>query len=917
MLLGRNDERLALGRLFAQARDGRSGVLALVGEPGIGKTALLDHAARNADGLRVLRARGIESEAEIPFAGLGELLGPVRHAVDRIPAPQASALAGALALGPASARDRFAIGAATLSLLCASAEQEPLALLIDDAHLLDGSSAAALLFAARRLVADPIALVLTAREGEPSLLDGSDLRVLRIAGLNRSDAARLLAPADVPDDTIERLYRATGGNPLALLELAPDAARLAIVPSAGPVPISVSIATAFLHRFGRLPESTRRMLVLTATNDGGDLGVLGRAAGSIGLDIDDLAAAEGAGLVTIDLGQVEFRHPLARAAMYASAAPQERRQAHAALAAALGDRELDRRAWHLAAATIGPDDHACRALEQAGTRARRRNAFAVAAAAFERGATLAVSDASRAQLLFDAGEAAWLAGDWHRTTSLLDQAQLHAADPQLDARISHLRGQLAMRRGPVMDGYPLMVDAAEQIAEVDPERAVVMLAEAVHGCFYAGATRAMVSASERAVALAHGLDSRRAAFFAAMATGMALVADGHGEAGAAATRRAVEILDESDELRDDPRLLSWAATGALWLREAHAGRAQIDRAFALARGQSAVGVLPFLLHHLARDQATTDQWSAAEASYDEAVRLGRETGQRVELAASLAGLAWLEARQGREAACRAHAAEAARLCDELGVGLYGIWAIQALGDLELGLGRASAAAEHHEAQAEALRTRGIADVDLSPAPELVDAYLRLGRPDDAATLADDFVAQATAKGQPWAMARAARCRGLLAGPAELESCFEAALALHRGTPDLFETGRTQLAYGGCLRRARQRVLARAQLREALDTFEGLGAQPWAEQARVELAATGETARRRNAHTLDDLTPQERQIARLLADGSTTREAAAALFLSPKTIEYHLRHVYAKLGIRSRDQLVTALAGDHASSDELN
>jgi hypothetical protein len=217
----------------------------------------------------------------------------------------------------------------------------------------------------------------------------------------------------------------------------------------------------------------------------------------------------------------------------------------------------------------------------------------------------------------------------------------------------------------------------------------------------------------------------------------------------------------------------------------------------------------------------------------------------------------------------------------LGVGLYGIWAIQALGDLELGLGRASAAVEHHEAQAEALRARGIADVDLSPAPELVDAYLRLGRPDDAARVAPDFVAQATAKGQPWALARAARCRGLLAGPTELEARFETALALHRSTPDLFETGRTQLAYGACLRRARKRVRARAQLRDALNTFERLGAQPWAEQARTELAATGETARRRDAHTLDDLTPQERQIARLLADGSTTREAAAALFLSPR------------------------------------
>jgi len=388
------------------------------------------------------------------------------------------------------------------------------------------------------------------------------------------------------------------------------------------------------------------------------------------------------------------------------------------------------------------------------------------------------------------------------------------------------------------------------------------------------------------------------------------VADGQGEAGATAAREAVEILEQSDELRDDPRLLVWAAIGPMWLREAKAGRGLVDRAFEEARARAAVGVMPLLLHHLARDQATTDQWAAAEASYDEAIRLGRETGQRVELAASLAGLAWLEARQGREALCREHAGEAAQLCQELGVRLYGVWATQALGDLELGLGRPAAAIEHHEAQAQALRRRGIADVDLSPAPDLVDAYLRLGRDDDAAAIAADFVRQAEAKGQPWARARAARCRGLLAAPDELESCFQEAIQLHERTPDGFETGRTRLAYGARLRRTRRRVRARDQLRAALEIFERLGAQPWADQAAAELAATGETARRRDVSTLDELTPQEAQIARLLADGKTTREAAAAVFVSPKTVEYHLRHIYSKLGIHSRDELVAAFKPPH-------
>jgi DNA-binding CsgD family transcriptional regulator len=384
------------------------------------------------------------------------------------------------------------------------------------------------------------------------------------------------------------------------------------------------------------------------------------------------------------------------------------------------------------------------------------------------------------------------------------------------------------------------------------------------------------------------------------------VADGEGEAGAAAVRRAVGILEESDELRDDPRLLAWVVFGPMWLREADAGRGLMARALEQARSQAAVGVLAAVLPYIARDQATSDQWPTAETSFDEAIRLARETGQRTELAVSLAGLACLEARQGRERECREHAAEATTICTELGMGVHAAWAVQALGDLELGLGRPAAALEHHRAQADALSSLGIADVDLSPAPELVESYLRLGHQEEATRVAADFVNDAEAKGQPWALARAARCRGLLAEPEGLDSCFEEALRIHARTPDAFETGRTHLAYGASLRRGRKRVRARDELRAALEIFDHLGARPWADQAGAELAATGETARRRDPSTLDELTPQELHIARLLAEGHTTREAAAAIFLSPKTVEYHLRHIYDKLGIHSRTELVAAL-----------
>jgi DNA-binding CsgD family transcriptional regulator len=297
----------------------------------------------------------------------------------------------------------------------------------------------------------------------------------------------------------------------------------------------------------------------------------------------------------------------------------------------------------------------------------------------------------------------------------------------------------------------------------------------------------------------------------------------------------------------------------------------------------------------------------AEATYREAIDLARESGQQTELVFGLAGLAWLQARRGREQECRALAAEALALSEQLGARLHRIWTTAALGELELALGQEAKAVAHFERQRELLRETAISDVDLSPGAELVDAYLRLGRGEEAARVAAGFIAAAEAKGQPWSLARALRCRGLLADDGELAAPFEAALGEHARTPDAFEEARTRLAYGQRLRRARQRVLAREQLRAAADTFERLDARPWADRARSELAATGETVRRRDPSTLDELTPQELQIALLLGEGRTTRETAAALFLSPKTIEYHLRHIYIKLDIHSREELAGALA----------
>ncbi len=910
MLLGRDHEQQALVRLLRDACDGGSGVLAIVGEAGIGKSALLGYAADHAAGMSVLRARGVQSEAHIPFAGLFELLRPALPWIDRIPVPQAAALESALALRPASAPGRFAVGAATLSLLAAYAEAAPVAVLVDDAHWLDGSSADALLFAVRRLVADPVAVVLTVRQGEPSLLDGADLPALPLRGLDRGSAAALLrrqGGEPLSQDLADRLHRETDGNPLALLELGGERQRLADMPPEAPLAAETSVARVYLTRFAALPERTRDALALAAAVDGGELSVLARAVPMLGLDLADLIPAEAAALITVRDSRVEFRHPIARSAIYGAVPAGSRRDMHRALASALPDAEADRRAWHLALACLGPDDAASSALEQAGERACQRGAYEVSSRAFERAARLAPDQARQGRLLYAAADAAWLGGLAQRAVALLGQADRYAPAGDLAIAIEHLRGHIAVHRGPVGTGREILLAAAERAAPADPERAVVMLAEATYASFFAGDAATMRLAAQRAAAVAPPEPTGRIAFFTLMARGMALIFAGEDEPGAPAVRAAVELLEGLDELREDPRLLAWAAMGSIWLREADTGRALAYRALEAARRKSAVGTLPFVLIHVAIDQAATDRWAEAQAGFHEAIGLAREIGQHIDLAFGLAFLARLDARQGRSQQCGAHAAEALRLSRELGLGACEVWAIAALGDLELGLSRPDAALAHYEQQLAVLRARGIADADPSPLPELTEIYLRLGRAEEAAKAAAEFERDANAKAQPWALARAARCRGLLAGEGEADVHFETALGLHGQTADAFETARTHLAYGARLRRDRQRVRARAQLRAAVDIFDRLGAGPWAETARAELAATGETARRRDVSTLSDLTPQELQIALSLAEGRTTRETAAILFLSPKTVEYHLRNVYRKLGIGSRGELKAAMA----------
>jgi DNA-binding CsgD family transcriptional regulator len=902
VLVGRDSERHAVDRVVAAARVGDGGVLALTGEAGVGKTALLDHARTRFDGFRVVQATGTEQEQGIGFSGLLSLVRPALPLLPRIPAPQAAALEDALALRQGSGGDRFAIGAATLSLLSRYAEDGPLAVVVDDLHLLDPPSAEAVVFAARRLAADPVVVLLAARSGEcDDLLTG--LPALRLTGLDAEESRRLLRAREVSpltEDRMARLLEVTGGNPLALLELGRDPDVLDHSGPVAPPPVPASLVSAYTRRLHRLPASTRAALLVAVVADG-DLRLVGAACRRLGLDPSRLAHAEDDDLVSVSAGRVVFRHPLVRAAVYGDAPSDQRDAAHRVVAGLLPAGDTDRRAWHLAAATWAPDAEVARMLVTAAEHAAARSAYAVAASAYERAAGLSPAAGEHADALTRAAEAAWAAGLTRRTEDLLGQLDGLPLVSGAAVRQVQLRASVAARTGSLPRALVMLEEAASG-AEV-PELRVALLADAVRVMFYLGDAEAARRLAGRLEVAVRGATAESARAIGMTAAGMAKVLTGQG--GAEEIRAAVPLLARSAELRADPARLAWLMLAPLFLRDSGSG-AQLRRLVEEVRSRAGIGTLPNLLFHVARDQAGGRAWTRAEANYAEAIRLARETGQHIELAMSLAGLAWLESRQGRAGECREHAAEARAWCEALQVRLGETWVLFALGDLALAEGDAAGAVDHLERLEECLARLGIGDVDLFPGPELVEALLRVGRPARAQRVAADHEERARAKGRPWALARAHRARGLVASEEQLDVSFRLALELHEQTPDDFETARTRLAYGARLRRAGHRVDARAELREALELFAGLGATRWAQVAGVELEATGARVPHRAPTGLASLTTQELQVSLLLAEGRTTRETAAALFLSPKTVEYHLRKVYTKLDIRSRAELAAVV-----------
>ena len=908
MLIGRAPEQQRIARLLAGARVGKSGILAFVGEAGIGKTALLDAAAEQADGMRVLRVSGNPAETGIAFAALLQLLRPALGLLPALPRPQARALEVAFALEDGEVGDRFAIGAACLSLLSRFGEDQPVLVIVDDAHDLDRPSAEAIVFAARRLLADRVAVLLASRPTTSGPVVDAGLPLQQLTGLDVAGATRLVTESGarpLSRAQVARLHTLSAGNPLALLEFARTTHTLEGASPQLPIPVPEAVARTFARRLDEVSDAARTALLVVAVADG-DLVLAASACVLMGADVGAVTEAEQSGLVVLTAGRLAFRHPLVRSTVYAAAAPRLRRQVHRVVAEALPAGDLERRAWNLAEATVGPDAGVAGLLEQVGERVRHRGAFADAAAAFERAALLtpARSEVSAARLRA-AGECAWLAGQPVRAAALLDAALALGPDQRLLDRILELKATLAARTGSLPEARAILMQAAAGAEPTDPDRTVVLLADAVRISLFGADARGALEITDRLERLLGRVTTVQARSIGNLAVGIGRILAGTG--GVEHLRRAVAEFLSTPRADEGADRAAWLAVAPLFLRESGPERDLMLRAVADRRANVALGSLPFLLFHLARDDATTDRWSSAEVGYQEAIVLARESGQTTDLAMCLAGLAWLEARMGREADCRAAAAEAARICDQHGIHLGGIWSACALADLDLALGNAEKAVQALEAVTALLADLGVHDVDLSPAPELVEALLHTGERDRARAVALDFHTQAEAKRQPWAMARAERVLGATCPVREVDEHFKCALELHQGTDDLFERARTELAYSRRLRRDRRRSDARVHVASALRAFEWLGAQPWADQCAVELAAGGGPVARQGSAVRDVLTPQELQIAAMLGEkGRTTRQAAAALFLSPKTVEYHLRHVYTKLAIGSREELKDVL-----------
>ena len=901
VLVGRTEECARLDRLLADAAAEQSGVLVVRGAAGTGKSALFDYAAGRADGYRVVRAGGVESEMELPFASLHQLCGALLDHLNELPPPQREALGIAFGLASGAQPDRFPISLAALSLLSAAAEERPLLCLVDDAQWLDQSSAQVLSFVARRLKAEPVALVFAVREP----LDSDELArlpELRLRALSDAHARALLSSvigAPLDERVRSRLVAEARGNPLALLELPREVSPAKLAGGLG-LPLQSRIEASFLGRAHQLPEATQRLLLLAAAEPTGEPALLWRSAAILGITIEAMGPAVGEGLFEVGT-RVAFRHPLLRSSIYRMASPQDRHEAHRALAVAT-DAEVDpdRRAWHLARAALGPDDEIADELERSAGRAQARGGVAAAGAFLQRAAELTLNPAAQARRWLAAAAAKQLAGAPEDASALLSAAADGPLRESDRAMLQRLNGQIALdlRRGG--DAVPLLLDAARRLESFDPSLARETYLEALRAASIAGR---LGSGIAQAAAVARDAQARPGEPRAIdlLLDGLALrFTDGYA-ASAEALKGALAAVREEGGRGHNVRWPWLARRVAPDLFADDTWNELAVRNVQIARETGALAVLPLALNLLSLVRCFEGKLAGAASLIDEADEIADATGT----SPIVFGRILLAGCRGEELHGLAHirAAEAAAIARGEGVVLTFGEHARALLHNSLG--------QHEEALAPAESASDRDELMLSvwSLPELVEAASRCGRLELAAAAMDRLAERTRAAGTELALGIEARSRALVTEGRAADALYREAVERLSRSRFALDLARAHLLYGEWLRRQHRRSEAREHLRAAHDMFASMETGAFAERAQRELLATGETVRARVPETRDQLTSQETHIAQLARDGLSNPEIGARLFISPRTVQYHLHKVFGKLDISSRNQLMRVLPAD--------
>jgi DNA-binding CsgD family transcriptional regulator len=901
-MLGRRRERELLDRVLEAAGSGEGGVLVIHGEAGVGKTALLEYAVQTARAFRVLRTVGVEAEMELPFAALQQLCSPILELAERLPPPQRDALAVALGLSAGQAPNPFLVGLAVLGLMSEAAEERPLLCAIDDAQWLDRASARALAFVARRLLAEKIALLFAAREVDDTF---AGLREVRLEGLNARDARTLLEsvlPARLDDPILERLLVEARGNPLALLEMPRGLSPAQLAGGFGlptALPLSSQIEENFARRLANLPPDARRFLLLAAADPVGDPALLWRAARQLGIPEEAAEVVESEGLLALDT-RVAFRHPLVRSAVYRGSAPDQRREVHRALAEATDpEADPDRRAWHRAQATSIPDEGVAAELERCAARAQARGGLTATAAFLERAAALTPEGSRRSGRALAAAQAKVQVGALDDALRLVATADAGVLSELEQARAGLLRGQISFLATRSSDAASLLLKAAQRLREVDPELARETYLEALTAAIFAGPLAGPgATAREIAEAASTAPRARKPSGPDLLLDGfVALLSDTYGAAVPilrAAQRAIGGAISQTEQLR-----WMWGATvSTLHLWDDEAWERLSDRHLQLVRETGALGDLPIALSHRGQMHVFAGELALAASLYEALQEATELTGSPLAPYHAVG----LVALRGREADTR-QLIDAARVeVTERGEGAglsFMDWAESVLYN---GLGRYS--------EALAAARRVVDQTKLVPLnwamPELIEAAVRAGSPEVAAETVQRLTERSRASGTDWALGVATRSQALLADDGRAEDLYNEAIERLGRTRVAIDLARAHLLYGEWLRRQTRRVDARKELRIAHEMFTDFGMEAFAERGRIELQATGERARKRTVETLGQLTPQELQVSRLAAQGNTNREIAAQLFISPSTVEYHLRKAFRKLDVKSRTQLANRL-----------